>query len=100
RFPSVRTARAPRAWEILRQGGRMEEAGRGRPIADFRSDLRSWLDAHRAEIAPTYAPPGTLDEQVAQMQRVKARLFDAGWMRHGWPERVGGLGGSPMLRTE
>src|SRR4051794_26531540 len=34
------------------------------------------------------------------MQRVKGMLFDAGWMRYGWPERVGGLGGSPMLRTE
>ena len=34
------------------------------------------------------------------MQRVKSVLFDAGWMRYGWPERVGGLGGSPMLRTE
>ena len=30
---------------------------------------------------------------MAQMQRVKALLFDAGWMRYGWPERVGGLGG-------
>src|SRR5262249_55918270 len=39
-------------------------------------------------------------EQVAQMQRVKAILFDAGWMRYGWPERVGGLGGSPLFRTE
>jgi alkylation response protein AidB-like acyl-CoA dehydrogenase len=37
---------------------------------------------------------------MAQMQRVKSILFDAGWMRYGWPERVGGLGGSPMLRTE
>ena len=34
------------------------------------------------------------------MQRVKSILFDAGWMRYGWPERVGGLGGSPLLRTE
>ena len=78
----------------------MEQAGRGRPIADFRSDLRAWLDAHGAELAPASEDPGTLDEQVAQMQRVKATLFDAGWMRHGWPERVGGLGGSPLLRTE
>jgi alkylation response protein AidB-like acyl-CoA dehydrogenase len=37
---------------------------------------------------------------MAQMQRVKSVLFEAGWMRYGWPERVGGLGGSPMLRTE
>jgi alkylation response protein AidB-like acyl-CoA dehydrogenase len=34
------------------------------------------------------------------MQRVKSILFDAGWMQYGWPERVGGRGGPPMLRTE
>src|SRR5262245_2625584 len=34
------------------------------------------------------------------MQRVKSILFEAGWMQFGWPERVGGRGGSPMLRTE
>lgn len=69
-------------------------------VAEFRVALHAWLDAHHDELAPTYAPPGTLDEHVAQMQRVKSLLFDAGWMRYGWPERVGGLGGSPMLRTE
>lgn len=69
-------------------------------VADYRAQLGAWLDAHRAELEPRYAPPGTLDEQVAQMQRVKALLWDAGWMRWGWPERVGGLGGSPLLRAE
>ena len=71
-----------------------------RGAADFRSQLHAWLDAHAAELAPRYVAPGTLDEQVAQMQRVKGILFDAGWMRQGWPERVGGLGGSPVFRTE
>ena len=71
-----------------------------RSVADFRSQLHAWLDAHAAELAPRYESPGTLDEQVAQMQRVKGILFDAGWMRQGWPERVGGLGGSPVFRTE
>lgn len=69
-------------------------------IAEFRTELHRWLDAHVGELAPTFPPPGTLDERMAQMQRVKSILFDAGWMRYGWPERVGGLGGSPMLRTE
>ena len=69
-------------------------------IGEFRSELNAWLDARAAELAPTYAAPGTLDEHIAQMQRVKSLLYDAGWMRWGWPERVGGLGGSPMLRTE
>jgi len=78
----------------------MEEAGSGPAIGDFRAELHAWLDAHADELAPSHDPPGTLDEQVEQMQRVKRALFDAGWMRYGWPERVGGLGGSPMLRTE
>lgn len=69
-------------------------------ITEFRSELNEWLDAHHDELAPTFSPPGTLDDQVAQMQRMKSVLFEAGWMRWGWPERVGGLGGSPLLRTE
>jgi alkylation response protein AidB-like acyl-CoA dehydrogenase len=85
---------------ILAEGSDMEESGSGPAIADFRSDLFAWLDAHRAELAPPFVEPGTLDDQIAQMQRVKSLLFDADWMRYGWPERVGGLGGSPMLRTE
>ena len=72
----------------------------GRDIAEFRTELQAWLDAHHDELAPTFDPPGTLDDHVDQMQRVKSVLFDAGWMRYGWPERVGGLGGSPTLRTE
>ena len=69
-------------------------------VAAFRAELHVWLDADDAELAPPFAPPGTLDEQVAEMQRVKGILFEAGWMRCGWPERVGGLGGPPLLRTE
>ncbi len=69
-------------------------------LAAYRGELRAWLEAHREELAPRYALPGTLDDHVAQMQRVKAILFDAGWMQRGWPERVGGSGGPPMLRTE
>jgi len=69
-------------------------------VGGFRARLHAWLDAHEPELARRFEPPGTLDEQIAQMQRVKAILYDAGWMRQGWPERVGGLGGSPLFRTE
>jgi len=69
-------------------------------VAEYRAALGAWLDSNRAELEPRYALPGTLDEQMAQMQRVKSLLWEAGWMRYGWPERVGGLGGSAMLRTE
>src|SRR5512147_1522457 len=69
-------------------------------LAEYRAGLHAWLEAHLVELAPRYPPPGTLDDHVAQMQRVKSILFDAGWMQFGWPERVGGRGGPPALRTE
>jgi alkylation response protein AidB-like acyl-CoA dehydrogenase len=69
-------------------------------MAQYRGELHAWLDEHQGELAPRYPPPGTLDDQIAQMQRVKSILFDAGWMRCGWPERVGGLGGTALMRTE
>src|SRR5262245_47571041 len=70
------------------------------PLAAYRAELHAWLDANRERLAPRFALPGTLDDHIAQMQRVKSILFEAGWMQHGWPEHVGGRGGSPMLRTE
>jgi len=69
-------------------------------LAPFRDALHAWLDEHHDDLAPRYDLPGTLDDHVAQMQRVKGVLHQAGWMRCGWPERVGGLGGSPLLRME
>ena len=69
-------------------------------VAEYRAALHAWLDANHEKLAPRYAPPGALDDRIAQMQRVKSILFEAGWIQFGWPERVGGRGGPPMLRTE
>ncbi len=65
----------------------------------FRASLETWLDDHASELAPDFDGTGTLDQQVAQLDKVKRLIFDDGWMRWGWPERVGGLGGSPLLRA-
>jgi alkylation response protein AidB-like acyl-CoA dehydrogenase len=67
-------------------------------LDEFRTALDVWLDEHDAELAPHHSGSGTLDEQMAQLAKVKRVAYDAGWMRYGWPERVGGLGGSPLLR--
>ncbi|HKA93158.1 MAG TPA: acyl-CoA dehydrogenase family protein [Acidimicrobiia bacterium] len=68
-------------------------------LATFRKGLDDWLDEHGRELAPEHDGLGTLDERMVQLAKVKRRSFDAGWMRWGWPERVGGLGGSPILRA-
>jgi alkylation response protein AidB-like acyl-CoA dehydrogenase len=68
-------------------------------LSEFRAALDRWLDENAAVLALDPAGPGSLDARMAQLSRVKRHAFDAGWMRWGWPERVGGLGGSPLLRA-
>lgn len=36
---------------------------------------------------------------MAQLARVRRALYAAGWMRHGWPAEIGGLGGPAVLRA-
>ena len=64
-------------------------------VEQFRSDLRAWLDEH--DLTP--GPDHSLEGHMKQLARVHAALYDAGWMRYGWPEKVGGLGGPDMLRA-
>ena len=65
----------------------------------FRRDLGAWLDANADELTPPYEGAGSMDEQMAHYSKVKRALFDARFGRYGWPESVGGLGGSPLLRA-
>jgi alkylation response protein AidB-like acyl-CoA dehydrogenase len=65
----------------------------------FRTALDEWLDEHHEELAPSYQGAGSLDDEVAQLNKVKRLTYDAGWIRYGWPERVGGLGGTNLLRA-
>ncbi len=65
-------------------------------VAEFRSGLRTWLD--RTRPVPR-ARTTRSTAQVAQLARVRRALYDAGWMRYGWPAEVGGLGGPAVLRA-
>jgi alkylation response protein AidB-like acyl-CoA dehydrogenase len=67
--------------------------------AEFRAALVEWIDAHRAELAPPYSDHGTTDDMLQHQRRVQRLLFDEDWMRWGWPEAVGGLGGTPLFRA-
>ncbi len=64
-------------------------------VAEFRAGLQAWFADH--DLSP--GPDHSLDEQVAQLARVRRALFDAGWIRYGWPAEVGGLGGPAALRA-
>jgi alkylation response protein AidB-like acyl-CoA dehydrogenase len=64
-------------------------------VAQFRADLQAWLDEH--DLTP--GPDRSLEGHMRQLARVHRALYDADWMRYGWPEDVGGLGGPAMLRA-
>jgi alkylation response protein AidB-like acyl-CoA dehydrogenase len=68
-------------------------------LEGFRAGLDAWLDEHEAVLQPDHDGLGTLDQQMVHLSKVKRATFDAGWMRWGWPEAVGGLGGSTLLRA-
>jgi alkylation response protein AidB-like acyl-CoA dehydrogenase len=68
-------------------------------LAEFRAALDCWLDDDAGDLAPAPDARATLDGQMAHLAEVKRRAYDAGFMRWGWPERVGGLGGSTLLRA-
>jgi alkylation response protein AidB-like acyl-CoA dehydrogenase len=66
-------------------------------VAAFRKDVREWLDSH--DLTPPAEVHESIDAELAQLSRVRAALYEAGWMRYGWPEAVGGLGGPVLLRA-
>jgi alkylation response protein AidB-like acyl-CoA dehydrogenase len=68
-------------------------------LPEFKVAVDDWLDAHMGELAVTFEGIGTLDQQMAQLRKVMGLTYDAGFMRMGWPERVGGFGGSNLLRA-
>ena len=79
---------------VLLHEGRMSRL-REDIVAEFRAGLRAWLDEN--DLAP--GPDRSLEGHMKQMARVSAALYDADWMRYGWPAKAGGLGGPPILRA-
>jgi alkylation response protein AidB-like acyl-CoA dehydrogenase len=70
-------------------------AGASTNPAEFRTQLKTWLDEN------DLTAPGdhSLQGHMQQFARVQRALYDAGWMRYGWPESAGGLGGPAILRA-
>lgn len=64
-------------------------------VSEFHADLRTWLDEN--DLTP--GPDRSLEAHVKQFGRVCAALYEADWMRYGWPVEAGGLGGPAMLRA-
>ncbi|EUA23577.1 acyl-CoA dehydrogenase, C-terminal domain protein [Mycobacterium xenopi 4042] len=70
-------------------------------------DTQRILDAFDEELSRSAdqldtlrVPVGGLAAELANSRMLMNWLFDGGWVRWGWPEHVGGLGGSAIIRYE
>ena len=60
--------------------------------------LDAWCGARPPALVAAARPIPDYASRVAAMSALMAALFDAGWSRFGWPEALGGLGGSILHR--
>jgi len=70
-----------------------------RTAVDVRAAFQRWLHDHADDMAPYRAVGGDLDAVFRDLRSLQRLLFGAGWIRLGWPEAVGGLGGPLVLRA-
>jgi alkylation response protein AidB-like acyl-CoA dehydrogenase len=74
-------------------------AGEGElTVPAVRDRFRQWLGTHAQELAPFCDLPTDVDGVFATLSRMQRLLHEAGWIRLGWPEELGGLGGTVALR--
>jgi alkylation response protein AidB-like acyl-CoA dehydrogenase len=63
-------------------------------------DFDDALSADTDRLAPLRQHGGDVDAQMTHSAQLLNWLFDGGWVRHGWPEEVGGSGGQPVVRLQ
>lgn len=63
-------------------------------------DFDAALSGAAGELAPLRQPVSTVADELAHSRSLMNWLYDGGWTRWGWPEDVGGLGGSPLIRCQ
>jgi alkylation response protein AidB-like acyl-CoA dehydrogenase len=63
-------------------------------------DFEAALAGARKDLASLRVPAEDLESALTQSRELMNWLYDGGWIRWGWPEEVGGLGGSSLIRCQ
>ena len=68
--------------------------------AQFRSEVRSWLEANARPRDPMRSRAGRVEkseaERLVQAKAWQAKKAEAGYAAITWPKELGGLGGTPI----
>jgi alkylation response protein AidB-like acyl-CoA dehydrogenase len=66
----------------------------------FRGALGEWLDREEPLLdRQRRFHSNELPEVLAHQRELQSALFEGGWVRYGWPEEIGGLGGDARHRA-
>ena len=68
-------------------------------IAAVREQFGVWLHENEERLRELCAPGRDVAATFTAQRELQRLMFEAGWMRLGWPEEVGGLGGEMILRA-
>ncbi|MBH0779762.1 acyl-CoA dehydrogenase family protein [Nocardia bovistercoris] len=68
-------------------------------LRDFVERFRGWIADNRTELDPLLPARADYDARVATARQLRRLLFDAEWGRWGWPEELGGAGGTIAHRA-
>ncbi|MCU1345401.1 MAG: Acyl-CoA dehydrogenase [Acidimicrobiia bacterium] len=69
-------------------------------IDEVRMAFRQWMVDNAQELEPfRQEPVGSKTEAFSHFNPLQRKLWDEGWIKLGWPEDCGGLGGSPVQRA-
>lgn len=71
------------------------------PAEEFQRRLDEWIEKNAA-LLRDYEPDDSLsvEEVTAPPRRYQNLLYDAGWLRAGWPAEISGSGGSTERRAQ
>lgn len=67
-------------------------------LCDLANAFQAWLDREAAPLAPLKHEPPDFEGKLRVLVALQHALYDAGWALHGWPEELGGRGGSVLHR--
>jgi alkylation response protein AidB-like acyl-CoA dehydrogenase len=68
-------------------------------VEECRAAFRDWLDANRTVLEEFRDPGAEVADVFSRLRKLQQLLFGAGWIRLGWDESIGGLGGNPIMRS-
>ncbi|HEX3929689.1 MAG TPA: acyl-CoA dehydrogenase family protein [Nocardioides sp.] len=69
--------------------------------AAFQERLEAWITEHATQLGEVQPDESlSVEEATASPRLYQRMLFDAGWLRAGWPAEIGGSGGSAERRAQ